>query len=588
MEIINTLLQKKFGYKEFRGRQAEIIQSVLNGKDTLVLMPTGGGKSMCYQLPALAMEGLTLVISPLIALMKDQVDGLRLNGISAAALHSALGEDERREIFRGLNTGELKILYVSPERLLEESGSFADYLKKLKLSLIAIDEAHCISHWGHDFRPEYLAIGELRSTFTDVPFLALTATADGVTQKDICEKLCLQNATVFRSSFDRRNIYYRVEPKRDSYEKLLHFIKSRKEQSGIIYCLSRNSTEKLAERLESDGITAKAYHAGLSKAEREERQEQFKRDEVPVMVATIAFGMGVDKSNVRFVVHMDLPKNIESYYQETGRAGRDGLPSEALLFFSAGDAYLLRQFIYNEENPGHEQLMLRKLNQMVRYGEFQGCRRHFLLKYFDEESSESCDNCDNCTYFKDVEVGDYTVQAQKLISTVIRILTGSLSRQVTDEDRGLSVYGIGSDMNMKEWYAILDRLLRLDYLEKRGKALKTTQKGRHAIYERLKIELPVPDIYKQKTSRDEPQGEVSDLFEHLRKVRLELARKENVPAYMVLSDNSLRELCRYKPFSREDFEKINGFGQVKIEKYATIFAQAISEHEEESKDHTEG
>ena len=420
-----TILENQFGYAAFRLHQEAVIQSVLAKKDTFVLMPTGGGKSLCYQIPALMLDGLTIVVSPLIALMKDQVDALRLNGIPAAYLNSTQTHQEQEAILREVRLKRLKLLYLAPEKLLGNSMAFLHTLRTFGITLIAIDEAHCISHWGHDFRPEYLMLANVKNSFPDVPVIALTATADKLTQKDILEKLGLNDPAIFVSSFNRENIRYLVEPRRgDHFGKLLDFLEKRKDQSGIIYCLSRKSTEMLADDLQMHGFNALAYHAGMEREQRTQNQDMFVRDEVKIMVATIAFGMGIDKSNVRYVVHMDLPKNIESYYQETGRAGRDGLPSDALLFYGYGDVVKLKRFAQIENNPEQTEILLRKLDQMGRYGELKTCRRKYLLNYFDEHADDHCGNCDVC--LKKEEFFSASVSARQVIDDILaRALEGA-------------------------------------------------------------------------------------------------------------------------------------------------------------------
>lgn len=396
MDPLN-ILKKQFGYATFRLHQEAIINAVIAKKDTFVIMPTGGGKSLCYQVPALMLDGLTLVVSPLIALMKDQVDALRLNGIQAAYLNSSQSYQEQETILQDARNKKLKLLYLAPEKLLGNSMALLHTLDTFGVALIAIDEAHCISHWGHDFRPEYLMLSNIKRMFPEIPMIALTATADKHTQRDIVEKLELKTPELFVSSFNRANIRYRVEPKKNnSFGKLLHFLEDRKDQAGIIYCLSRKSTESLAADLELHGFKALPYHAGLDREQRSKNQEMFLRDEIKIIVATIAFGMGIDKSNVRYVVHMDLPKNIESYYQETGRAGRDGLDSEALLFFGYGDVMKMKRFAMIENNPEQTEILLKKLDQMARYGQIASCRRKYLLNYFDEKTGAYCGNCDVC------------------------------------------------------------------------------------------------------------------------------------------------------------------------------------------------
>src|SRR5476651_1272271 len=468
-------LQKYYGYSEFRHQQEAIIQHILNKGDAMVLMPTGGGKSLCYQLPAVLLDGLTIVISPLIALMKDQVDALNVTGIPAAFLNSTQSSNEQNDIIARLKSNRIKLLYLAPERLFRSESKLTDFLQSLKVSLIAIDEAHCISHWGHDFRPEYLMLAGLKTAFPDIPVIALTATADQLTRKDILEKLALHNPAQFVSSFNRANINYTVSPKKNSLNQLLAFLDEHKEDSGIIYCLSRQSTENLAEQLKAEGFLAEAYHAGLSNEVKARNQEAFLRDEVRIMVATIAFGMGINKSNVRYVVHVDMPKNIEGYYQETGRAGRDGLPSDAMLLYSPGDAIKLKQFAMVEDNPEQSRIMLNKLNDMVHYCQLHACRRQFLLKYFDEDFPDNCGSCDFC--LTDFKRFDATLIAQKALSAVSRLkerfgstyvidfLRGSKSEKIWEEHKQLKTYGVGADISKTDWLRYLRELVALGYLK---------------------------------------------------------------------------------------------------------------------------
>ncbi len=577
------ILKEKFGYNSFRLEQEAIINSVLQKKDTFALMPTGGGKSLCYQIPALMFDGLTVVISPLIALMKDQVDALRVNGISAAYLNSTQSSQEQNEIVEKIRAGSLKLLYLAPE------SNYIRQLSTFNLSLIAIDEAHCISHWGHDFRPEYLTLAHLKRSFTHVPVIALTATADKLTRKDIVEKLELNQPGIFISSFNRANIRYTVEAKRNSFDRLIDFLDKHKDESGIIYCLSRASVERLADDLKSMGFQALPYHAGLDKEVRGKHQELFLRDEVKIIVATIAFGMGIDKSNVRYVVHMDLPKNVESYYQETGRAGRDGLNSEALLFYSYADVSKMKKFVEIENNPEQTEIYLKKLNQMAAYGDLTTCRRKYLLNYFDETADAYCGNCDVC--LTRIEQVDGTVLAQKVLSAVTRLqerfgagyvidfLRGSNASKIQEEHKQLKTFGIGADVSKDEWSDVIRDLVSQEYLIKSDgtyPVLKLTTKSTGVLKGSEKVMLT-----KTKERIQVAQQSVEyekDLFEQLREVRRKIAAEENVPAYIVLSDATLMEIAEYLPHNKEEFLKISGFGQVKIERYGKQFWEVVANY----------
>ncbi|MBK8809141.1 MAG: DNA helicase RecQ [Acidobacteria bacterium] len=590
IERASEILKAKFGYDEFRMNQRAAIEAVLDGRDSVVLMPTGGGKSLCYQIPALMLDGLTLVVSPLIALMKDQVDSLRLNGVEAEFLNSSQTSREQTEVFGRVRAGTTKILYVAPERLLQSGDLFIDFLKQIKVSLFAIDEAHCISSWGHDFRPEYIQLGKLKTYFPNVPVIALTATADKLVRKDIFERLNIPKAELFISSFNRPNIFYRVEPKRNSFDQLLEYLESRREESGIIYCLSRVAVDSLAADLRDEGFSALAYHAGHDKATRDRHQESFLNDDTKIIVATIAFGMGIDKSNVRFVVHCDLPKNIESYYQETGRAGRDGLPSDALLFFGWGDVTKLRGFAEVEGNPQQSEIMLRKLQTMGEFGELRTCRRRFLLNYFGEELNENCGNCDNC--LKAYDRFDGTVIAQKALSAVARtgermgvnyivdFLRGSKSQKIWDRHKELKTYGVGADVSKDDWFEYIRELIGQGYLVKTDDqfpTLKLTARSRGVLDGSTPVELiKITKIEESKAAASGVPDYNDGLFRELRALRSKLAQAENVPPYIVFSDAALVEMATYLPTSLEDLGRISGVGEIKLERYGADFVACVS------------
>jgi ATP-dependent DNA helicase RecQ len=583
-------LQKYFGYSEFRHQQEAIIQRVLAKKDVLALMPTGGGKSLCYQLPAVLLDGLTIVISPLIALMKDQVDSLNVNGIPAAFLNSAQNPGEQQELINKLRNNQIKLLYLAPERLFGSENKLVEFLKSLPVVQIAIDEAHCISHWGHDFRPEYLMLAGLKNYFPNIPVIALTATADKLTQKDILEKLDLKDPAIFISSFNRANITYSVAPKRNSFNQLLDFLEDRKEESGIIYCLSRKSTESLAADLKEEGYAAEAYHAGLDNAVKARNQEGFLRDDIKIIVATIAFGMGINKSNVRYVVHMDMPKNIEGYYQETGRAGRDGLPSEAMLYYSPGDAMKLKGFAKVEDNEEQSRIMLKKLDDMVTYCQLQACRRQFLLKYFDEESGADCGSCDFC--LTEFEKFDATLIAQKALSAVSRLkerfgsayvvdfLRGSRSEKIRDEHKQLKTYGVGADINKPDWQRYLRELTNLGYLQVTGDeypVLKLTAQSEAVLKGLQKVELIASQTVEERQEYVKLPFEAG-LLNDLKLVRRDIAMNENVPAYVILSDATLVEIATYLPQSLDEMRMVSGFGDVKLARYGREFLLPVKSY----------
>lgn len=583
------LLYSHFGYSSFRDGQLEIIQSAMSNPSTLVLMPTGGGKSMCFQIPALAFPGTTLVISPLIALMKDQVDALRQNGINAAYFNSSQSNEEQQGVIQDLQAGKIKLLYLAPEKLMANNAEFLQFLANFPIPFIAIDEAHCISQWGHDFRPEYLQLKSLNTYFPRANKIALTATADERTRLSIIENLGWEKPTVFVSSFNRANIEYVVQAKSQSKHKLLDFLEDKKGESGIIYVLSRKSTESVAEFLRDHDYEARAYHAGLSKEQREENQDAFLQDDCKIMVATIAFGMGIDKSNVRFVVHMDLPKNMEGYYQETGRAGRDGLPSKALLFFSRGDAITLQGFI-SSENPEHQQLMTQKLRTMVSYGESTKCRRKFILNYFDEEFEAPCGSCDQCLKVHDQFDG--TIIAQKALSAVYRLeqrfginfvidfLRGSKSAKIKDFHRSIKTYGVGSDISKAHWRSYIQHLIDQDFLkliEGEYPLLGLGSKSKPVLKGELGVALNRPEEEIKPRSFDLAKPDHhAGLFEKLKDWRHRTAKAQGVPPYIILSDATLLELASFFPVNIESLSFISGFGEVKLDKYGSAITQTIA------------
>ena len=592
-----SALKKHFGYDKFGPLQEEIVKDALAGLDVFALMPTGGGKSLCFQLPALLRDGVTIVVSPLISLMKDQVDALQASGIPATFLNSALDRHEAVERSRGLNRAEYRLLYVAPERLMLDG--FLERALNWNITQIAIDEAHCISEWGHDFRPEYRELKKLRRHLPDVPIMALTATATERVRKDIVDQLHLHNARCYVASFNRPNLTYRVAPKSSPYDQVLALIRSRPNQSGIVYCASRKTADSLATKLNGDGVKAKPYHAELESTDRAKHQEQFLRDDARVITATIAFGMGINKPNVRFVVHHDLPKNIESYYQETGRAGRDGLPSECVLLFSASDVVKQTRFI--EEKSEKEQRIAREqLRQMVHYAETRDCRRATLLKYFGEEFPAPCDGCDNC--LEPRETFDGTVHAQKFLSCIYRIyekhgfgfglnhvadvLAGAETEAIRQRGHDeLSTYGIGRDVKRSAWLAIGRELLRLGLIAAApGKfaTLHLTEVGRAALRERKPITLTKPfDVERTKRSKKHRAGDIEcdeALFEELRAVRRQIADERDVPAYVIFSDVSLREMARTRPTTSAEFGRIPGVGQQKLRDFAKPFTTAVRDY----------
>ena len=591
-----SVLKSVFGYQSFRKGQEEVINAALSGQDALVVMATGNGKSLCYQIPALCFEGLTLVISPLISLMKDQVDQLQANGIEADFLNSSQTLEQQQQVQNKLISGQLKLLYVSPEKVM--TNSFFQLISYSKVSFIAIDEAHCISQWGHDFRPEYTQLGGLKASFPHAPIMALTATADYATRQDILTHLNLENPHKYIGSFDRPNIRYTLEEKYKPMEQLTRFVLAQKGKSGIIYCNSRNKVERIAESLRNKGVSAAAYHAGMETVLRERVQQDFQRDNVQVVVATIAFGMGINKSNVRFVAHFDLPRSIESYYQETGRAGRDDLPAEAVLFYEPADYAWLQKILLEKPETPQRQIEQHKLEAIGEFAESQTCRRLVLLNYFGEHRQIPCNNCDIC--LDPPKKYDGLVDAQKVMSTIYRVgqcfgahyviavLRGMHNQKIIERQHDkLSVYGIGKDKSKEHWQSVIRQLIHLGFVQQvigeLNPTLQLTESAKAILKGEEPLELAMPRISAIGKIAHNPQRQSvanydKDLFARLRFLRKQIADKGNIPPYIVFNDATLQEMAQYMPTSNIEMLQINGVGSIKLERFGQPFMALIQEH----------
>ncbi|MDG2944641.1 DNA helicase RecQ [Exercitatus varius] len=596
-EILTALqvLKEVFGYQSFRPGQEEAVNAALQGQDSLVVMATGNGKSLCYQLPALCFPGLTLVISPLISLMKDQVDQLLANGIAADYLNSSQTFEQQQQVQNKAIAGQLKLLYLSPEKVM--TNSFFSFISLCRVSFIAIDEAHCISQWGHDFRPEYTQLGGLKASFPDAPIMALTATADSTTRQDILQNLRLNRPHLYVGSFDRPNIRYTLVEKFKPMEQLCNFVAAQKGKSGIVYCNSRNKAEKVSDALKKRGISAAFYHAGMEVSERERVQRDFQRDNIQVVVATIAFGMGINKSNVRFVAHFDLSRSIEAYYQETGRAGRDDLPAEAVLFYEPADYGWLHKILMEKPESAQRDVKLHKLEAIGEFAESQTCRRLVLLNYFGENRQKPCGNCDIC--LDPPKKYDGLMDAQKILSAIYRtgqrfgvqyvigVLRGMNNQKIREHRHDtLSVYGIGKDKSKEYWQSVIRQLIHLGFIRQVmnevGVMLHLTESARAVLRGEIKLELATPRLSAIATVSSPQRSAVTnydkDLFARLRFLRKKIADRENIPPYIVFSDATLQEMSLYQPTSKAEMLQINGVGAIKWERFAQPFMAIIKEH----------
>ncbi len=589
-----TVLHNVFGYQSFRQGQSEVIEAILSGKDCLVIMTTGGGKSLCYQVPALCFEGITLVISPLISLMKDQVDQLLTNGVEAGYINSTQTIEEQQAVEQKAISGQLKLLYLSPEKVM--TSNFFQFISLCKISLIAVDEAHCVSQWGHDFRPEYTLLGGLRKTFPNIPLVALTATADPTTRFDIIHHLKLEDPHTYLGSFDRPNIRYTVQEKFKPVDQLIKFISSQQGKSGIVYCNSRKKVEELTEKLSARRFSVMGYHAGMTVQQRETVQNAFQRDNIQIVVATVAFGMGINKSNVRFVVHFDLPRSIEAYYQETGRAGRDDLPAEAVLFYDPADYGWLHKVLLEKPESEQRQIEQHKLQAIGAFAESQTCRRLVLLNYFGETRQVACQNCDIC--LDPPKKYDGLVDAQKVMSVIYRtgqrfglhhiiaVIRGLNQQKIREcQHDTLSVYGIGKDKSQEYWISVTRQLIHLGFIRQNivnHSALQLTEQARPILRGETALALASPRLsfsataYIQKQQLNKRYDK--DLFARLRFLRKQIADKENIPPYVVFNDATLQEMAEFMPTTADEMLSINGVGERKLERFGDAFLTLIRSH----------